>query len=389
MPSVYFAPDEMCTMLKLEVRRIYDYFLANGWTAAATPEEADKVIAPTCAGWDKLETNSLNMLAALAPMADKVVALGCVNTMNSKAMAKVHKGATIASVALDQAAGLIPDAKVALADIPEPSTFRSKEDYRLYDLSKRFVNVAFGCAFTCAYCPHKVGIGPRKSRSLDSIVDQVRQLMTEGVRIVVLTGMETGLYGREIGTNYVAMLREVLAAGDTFQIHVAQFHPSGIRQFEDDFAELFGNARVTDVQIPIQTTSARLLKLMSRPPLPDGFGDVMRRVKAANPKVILRTDIIVGYPGETEEELSHTLDFVEDIFDEVAVYGFEMKAGLPAEQLAHMAIPDDEIARRKAWATQMITAKGCLAHGGQQADLDLVALEELKQNMRRSKSQLA
>lgn len=388
MPSFYFTPDEMCTTLKLEMKRIHDFFMANGWKPAPGAFEADVVLCATCSGWSKLERNSLNTLASLQNIPGTLVSVGCTNEVNPGAVDGVHAGRKISTRHLQEIELLAGDIKVRFADVPAPSTFRSRDDYRLFDLTKRFVNICMGCSFSCTYCPHCVGLGKLRSRSEKDILGQVRRLVDEGVRVVVLTGMETAQYGRDIGTTFPRLLSRVLELDAGYAVHVAQFHPLGVAQYASELVALFSNGRVTDIQIPIQTTSHRLLKMMNRPPLSEHFFESLGRIRAANPKAILRTDLIVGFPTEEMEELDATLASVTACFDEVAVYGIELRKGLPAEKYMPLQYSRREIERRIAYAMRVVESRGCLSHGGQQADVSLVEIEARKQTMRKVKGQL-
>ena len=106
--------------------------------------------------------------------------------------------------------------------------FRRKENYRDYNLSKRFINIAEGCAFNCTFCTHKPGLGRRRSRPISEILGQIEQCVAEGVRIVNLMGMETSLYGIDVGTSYPNLLKAVLDLNDSYEVHVAQFNSTGI-----------------------------------------------------------------------------------------------------------------------------------------------------------------
>ncbi len=387
MPSFYFTPDEMCTSIKLEMKRIQDFFIANDWVSVPTVEEADVVLCTTCSGWSKLEQNSLRTLASLQDVPGTVISVGCVNEVNPEGVTLVHSGPRIAIRNLESIEAFVDDLKVRLTEVPTPSTFRTREDYRLYDLSKRYVNICLGCSFACSYCPHRVGLGKLRSRAIEDILDQIRSLIQEEVRIVVLTGMETALYGRDIETAYPELLRQVLDIDDRYDVHVAQFHPVGVEQYFEELVELCSSSRVTDIQIPIQTTSRRLLKMMNRPPLPERFAEFLARVKAANPKVILRTDLIIGFPTETMQELEDTLAFATTYFDEVASYAIELRKGLPAEKyMADQYLPQ-EIDRRVKYAVNYVESRGSMAHGGQQSDVSLIEIETRKQAMRKAKGQ--
>ena len=387
MSSFFFTPDEMCTSLKLEMKHIQDFFLANDWTPAPAAFKADLVLCITCSGWVKLEQNSLKTLASLQDVPGRVVCVGCVNEVNPDAVARVHSGPRISTRHLEDIEAYIEDLKVRLVDVPAPSTFRNKEDYRLYDLTKRYVNICLGCSFACSYCPHRVGLGKLRSRTVEDILEQVRGLIKECVKTVVLTGMETALYGRDIGTTYPELLRSVLELDDSYNVHIAQFHPVGVEQYFDELVELCSNERITDIQIPIQTTSRRLLKMMNRPSLSERLAEFLGNIKAANSKVILRTDVIIGFPKETMEELDATLEFATTYFDEVAAYGIELRKELPAGKYIPDQFPRQEIDRRIDYAMDFVESRGCMAHGGQQATVSLLEIEERKQAMRKAKGQ--
>lgn len=385
MPSVYFTLDEMCTTIKLEMRRIQDFFLSNGWEIAQDIGEADKILCLTCSGWEKLERNSLNTLQSLQKYGDKVISVGCVNNVNPEGVRAIHSGRCIDTHNFADIESLIPNAEVRMQDLPAPSTFRTKEDYRLYDLTKRFVNIAMGCSFKCTYCPHRIGLGRLQSRTREDILSQVKELAKGDLRILVLTGMETANYGTDIGTSFPALLRDILKLNEHFDVHVAQFHPIGVTRYSDELLPLFSNPRVTDIQMPIQTTSPRLLKKMGRPPLAKNLGSFLDTIRNSNPRAVVRTDLIIGFPTETMEELDASIDFATAHYDEVAVYGIEMRTGLPSEKYLDQVFTEEELNQRVQYAFERVEASGVMAHGGQQSDLSLLEVEERKQKIRKMK----
>lgn len=391
MSKVYFTEDNMCTTKKLEVKRIHDYFIANGWTIAPEMNQADIIICPTCVGWKIKEQKSLECLRIANSLQKKVVSFGCLNNFNPSGVAAVHDGLCIPAQNLEQVASLIEEPKVKFHEIPEPSTFKSKEDYRLYDLTKRYVNIVDGCSFACIYCPHRIGLGRIKSRKQQEILAQIKDLVSGGVRIVVLTGMETALYGIDIGTSYPELLKMVLEVDPSFEVHVAQFNPFGVIKYYNDLLPLFSNSRVTDIQIPIQSSSERILKLMRRHSLDvKKIGKFIQMVRKNNKTAVLRTDLIVGFPTETEEELNESLRFVVDTFDEIAVYAIEIRKGLPIEKLKDRAYSSEEIDRRINFAVKFVEDKGKMAHKGQQGeDLSLHDVEMRKEALRKAKRELA
>jgi ribosomal protein S12 methylthiotransferase len=261
--------------------------------------------------------------------------------------------------------------------------FRRKEDYRDFNLSKRFINIAEGCAFSCTFCTHKPGLGNRRSRPLDDIMMQIEQCVREDVKIINLMGMETSLYGIDVGSSYPELLRAVLEYDESYQVHVAQFQPQGIYRYYDDLLELFKNKRVTDIQVPIQSVSARVMKMMNRRELSQYVGPFMKEVRAVNTRAILRTDVIIGWPTETEEERLASLDFAGQHFDEVALYSIELHPDLPAWKYAADAFSPEELVRiRRESVAYMSDKYGIVVHSGQQEDNMMKDAEQKRMKLR-------
>ncbi|MCV2885429.1 radical SAM protein [Aestuariibacter sp. AA17] len=387
MPKVYFSEDDMCTTQKLQIARVQNWFIANGWEVTENPELADMPIALTCNGWKLLTENSFKRIERLQNLglSENLVVFGCVNDAHPKRVSSVHTGQTISNAKIDeQIDSLLPDAAIPFADIPHSSEFRTKEDYRIYDLSKQFVNIANGCSFNCSFCHHKPGLGDRRSRTKEDILQQVEKLVKKmNIRIIVLTGMETSFYGHEHGTNFAELLEEVLNIDENFEVHIAQFQPQGLHKMSDKLAELVQNKRITDFQLPIQTTSSRILKMMKRADRTSLVGPFIEKIRERNNRVIMRTDLIVGWPTETYEELDDSLAFAVKHFDEIAVYAIELDPDLPAWKYKSEEFSEKERNLRVRYAREFIERHGKMAHCGQQDDATMAEVEEMRQKMRK------
>ena len=371
----FITDDDMCTTQKLNLARVQKWLEANGASVVDTPDDADKLLCMTCNGWSLLEQASYDRIRSFGRRhADKMIVMGCVNDSHPGKVAALWSGPTVRTVSdapysFAEIEGLFPEFTIKLADVPAQSVFRRKEDYRDYNLSKRFINIAEGCAFHCTFCTHKPGLGPRRSRPLNDILSQIAGCVKENCKIINLMGMETSLYGIDVGETFPSLLKAVLDFDDSYQVHVAQFNPTGIYRYYDALLPLFQNKRVTDVQVPIQTTSARLLKMMKRGAHAEMVGSFMAAVRAANPRVVLRTDLIVGWPTETPEERQATLDFAGRYFDEIAVYTIELSPDLPAWTFQDQAFSPDELEEiRRAAAAYLMERYAAVVHSGQQDD---------------------
>jgi len=387
--KVFITDDDMCTTQKLNLARVQKWLVANGGSVVETPEDADRILCMTCNGWSLLEQYSYDRINKYkVDHADKMIVMGCVNDAHPEKVKSIWSGPTVRTnstkpFSFSEIEGLFPEFQVKLEDVPAQSVFRRKEDYRDYNLSKRFINIAEGCAFNCTFCTHKPGLGQRRSRPHDEILDQIRQCVAEDVRVVNLMGMETGLYGLDVGTNYAELLEAVLALDPSYEVHVAQFNPEGIYRLGDKLLPLFQNKRVTDIQTPIQSTSARIMKMMRRREHSDVLGPFMKAVRAVNTRTVLRTDLIICWPTETPEERRASLDFAGQHFDEIALYTIELSPDLPAWKYRDQAFSDEDLARiRKESADYLNANYDVVVHSGQQDDNTMKAAEAKRKALR-------
>tara|TARA_E500000318_G_scaffold98887_1_gene100536 strand:+ start:2369 stop:3553 length:1185 start_codon:yes stop_codon:yes gene_type:complete len=387
--KVYITEDDMCTTQKLNLARVHKWLEVNGAEVVDHPDGADKVICTTCNGWSLLEQNSYDRISRLRPQfGDETIVLGCVVDAHPDKVKSMHNGPAVGTkgpypYSFAGIESCFPEFGVSLSDVPAQSTFRRKEDYRDYNLSKRFINIAEGCAFACSFCTHKPGLGNRRSRPLDDILQQIEKCVEEDVRIVNLMGMETSLYGVDVGSSYPELLSAVLDFSDTYEVHVAQFQPQGIYRYYDELLPLFQNKRVTDIQVPIQSTSQRIMKMMNRKEHSEYIGPFMKEVRAENPRAILRTDLIIGWPTEEEEERTASLDFSGKHFDEIALYSIELHPDLPAWKYKDQAFSDGELERiRRASTTYLKEHYQVVVHSGQQDDASMESAEEQRKNLR-------
>lgn len=386
----FITDDDMCTTQKLNLARVQRWIEANGGVVVDSPEEADRILCQTCNGWSLLEERSYQRVQDLdSRFHDKMIVMGCVVDSHPGKVAARYSGPTVRTKSKEPLSfsgiqEFFPEFTIPLAAIPAQSVFRRREDYRDFNLAKRFINISEGCAFNCTFCTHKPGLGPRRSRPVDDVIGQIAQCVREDVRVVNLMGMETALYGIEVGTSYPELLRRVLDYSDTYEVHVAQFNPEGIHKYFDELLPLFQNPRVSDIQVPVQSTSTRLLTMMRRHNHSEEVGRFMTAVRAANRRAVLRTDLILGWPTETPEERRASLDFAGTYFDEVATYTIELSPDLAAWQYQDRAFSSEELSRILTESRNYLGTQypDVVAHSGQQDDNTMLAVEEKRKRLR-------
>ena len=395
--NFFISEDDMCTTQKLNLARVQKWIIANGNVVVEDLQNADKVLCMTCNGWSLLEEASYDRIKLLSQdYSKKMIVMGCVNDAHPDKVKEIWSGPTVRTAgdkpySFSGIEQLFPEFNIKLEDIPAQSVFRRKEDYRDYNLSKRFINISEGCAFHCTFCTHKPGLGERRSRPVEEILQQIKKCVEEDVRIINLMGMETSLYGIDLETNYPKLLQAVLGFHDSYEVHVAQFQPEGINRYYDDLLKLFQNKRVSDIQVPIQSTSSRLMKMMKRGEYSHKTGPFMDELRKVNPRAILRTDLIIGWPSETEEERIATLDFAGKHFDEIALYSIELSPDLPAWKFKNDAFSEKELDDLRKSSTEYLNSiyPDLVVHSGQQDDNTMKTAEDKRMELRASRDSLA
>lgn len=197
---------------------------------------------------------------------------------------------------------------------------------------RAFIKIQDGCRYRCTYCVVTLARGDEKSRSVYELVDEVNTLFEQGVHEIVLTGVHVGGYGSDTGENLATLVQALLSETDIPRIRFASVEPWDL---EDELLAQLADPRVMPhMHLPLQSGSDSVLKRMARRCKTDDFKALVSSLKAAIPGFNVTTDIIAGFPGETDTEWKETIDFVESInFGHIHVFPFSARAGTKASRL--------------------------------------------------------
>jgi len=199
-----------------------------------------------------------------------------------------------------------------------------------------FVTIMQGCDNYCAYCVVPYVRGSEKSRQIDDIVGEVRFLAGSGVKEVTLLGQNVNSYGRtfENGTNFPALIRAVADVGGIERIRFTTSHP---KDLSDDLVGCFGAVEKLcgHIHLPVQSGSDRILERMNRGYAAADYREKVRKIRGAVPDIAVTSDIIVGFPGETEEDFQKTLTLMEAVkFDGLFSFLYSEREGTAAVSLS-------------------------------------------------------
>ena len=217
----------------------------------------------------------------------------------------------------------------------------SKEGDIIENLPKKregmraWVNIMYGCDKFCTYCIVPYTRGKERSRLPEDVIAEVRELARQGYREITLLGQNVNAYGKDfIDRDYrFADLMADLSKIDIPRIRFTTSHP---RDFDDRLIEVLsrGGNLVEHIHLPVQSGSTEILKRMGRKYTRESYLELVRKIKAAIPGVVLTTDIIVGFPGETEEQFEETLSLVREVgFDSAFTFIYSPRAGTPAAEM--------------------------------------------------------
>lgn len=334
-PKFYMWQNKMCITYLLRLNQIQHYLTANGWENIDSPENADYIIIGACGAFMPNFKEYSDEVKKLAALNAKIVIYGCLPIIDRRFFKEntPRYDFVVPTRKPERIEQIVESPKVPWAEVNIPQRFR-KQDYVDYDPNHHYILIQEGCTDKCTFCPHRLAIGAIKSRPLDEIVSQVKRSVADGATHLILEGNDCGSWGRDLTPqkNYFDLLNEILEVSGDCTIRVYDFAPKWTREY----GEALIDPRITDLKIPIQSTSARLLSLLGRDPYVKEMGPFLKKLRRQNEKAYLRTEIIVGFPTSTEEELMDTLSFVAEHFDRVACYSFDLH---PSSPLAKKGLP--------------------------------------------------
>lgn len=212
---------------------------------------------------------------------------------------------------------------------------------------KSGVNIMFGCNNFCSYCIVPYVRGRERSRKPEDIINEIKDLVSDGVKEVMLLGQNVNSYGKNLEeqVTFAQLLKMIEKIEGLERIRFMTPHP---KDLSDELIEVMKNSKkiCRHVHLPLQSGSDRILQLMNRHYTKEHYLDLVNRIREAMPDVAITTDIIVGFPGETEEDFEDTLDVVRKAkYDSAFTFIYSKRSGTPAAKMEDQ-VPEDVIKER-------------------------------------------
>ncbi len=360
MPRVYIKTYG-CQMNERDTEQVSQMFIERGYTMTGDENDAEVLLINTCSVRDQAEQKALGKMGMMRrtrrggrPPALVTGFMGCMAQSRGSELIKTAK--------VDLVVGTQKYHRVVeyVDEIMQAKALRQMDDERFsivdteteegsqntiheHTLKARqasaFVSIMQGCNMKCTFCIVPYTRGEERARPIAQIVDEVRALAERGVKEVTLLGQIVNLYGRhefpvvDGKTPFVQLLEAVNAVDGIERIRFTSPHPIGYKQdLIDAFTYLPKLAE--HVHLPLQSGSDAILKKMHRPYSTAKFEDLIGRIRAARPGIAVTTDIIVGFPGETEEHYAETRALCQRVqFENAFIFRYSKRRGTPAAEM--------------------------------------------------------
>lgn len=354
-----------CQMNERDSEQVAQMLIERGHSITVKEEEADVILLNTCSVRDLAEQKALGKMGTLRALSrDRPVVygfLGCMAQSRGSALLKevphldlvlgtqkFHRVADHVDQAIERKwSTRLDDVRFSIVDVDEEANSqRTIRDHVLTEhQATAFVSIVQGCNMHCTFCIVPYTRGHERSRPLQEIVDEVKSLVAKGVKEVTLLGQIVNLYGRhefvkvDGKSPFVQLLDALQEIAGLERIRFTSPHPIG---FRNDLIESFGRLPklVEHIHLPLQSGSNRILKAMHRTYTAEKFVALVDRIRSVTPKIAITTDIIVGFPGETDDDYARTHELADRVgFDNAFIFKYSKRQGTPAAEMEQQ-VPD-------------------------------------------------
>ncbi len=327
-----------CRLNQAEIETMARQLQAGGHAIVDDAAEADTIILNTCAVTAEAARDARRLTRRFhrANEAAEIVLTGCYATLAPEAVAALPGvGRVVANDAKERLPILLDPSLVdAGRDVPAERLYDREAQPGSFGRTRGFVKVQDGCDNRCTFCVTTVARGAGRSRHLGDVVAEVQRFAAAGYGEVVLTGVHLGSYGRDLGrpTGLRELVAALLAHTDVPRIRLSSLEPWEIAE---NFFRLWENPRLMPhLHLPLQSGSDRVLRRMARRTSRAAFRALVADARAGIPDLSLSTDLIAGFPGETDDDHARTLAYVEAIgFSRLHVFSYSPRPGTAAARL--------------------------------------------------------
>ncbi len=363
-----------CVRRNLDAKRIKDFFDINQLQYAKKPEDADCIVIVSCGLSEQITTDTILYLKKIQELEAEIILYGCLPAMNPEIVASVFDGVIIGTKEIECFDEYI-DLPIKFSSIKDANyTFDStdkeeeKEIIQMHHIEKKnnsfirnlkqavpdYINrllkfnqqdeeliegiwggigfnptfftlrISEGCVGNCSYCTIRLAIGKIRSKPVEIIEKELEKAIKEKKYKINIVASDTGAYGLDIASTFPDVLKTILNKHNRISIEFIQdLHPVWLIRYKNELLEIIKTKRIKSILTAIQSGSSNVLRSMKRYDNTEKIIEILQQIKNVYPDIKLRTQIIVGFPGETEADFNKTIEMIQQVqFDEVDIFAY-------------------------------------------------------------------
>lgn len=343
-----------CKLNFSETATIAREFDEGGFTRAAVGEVADIYVINTCSVTDSADKKCRNIIRKFAKLnPDAVIAVtGCYAQLKPNEIADIegvdivignNDKENVAQMVKNLAAAKGTPAVIHTCEAEELTNFFAS--FSTAERTRAFLKVQDGCSYHCSYCTIPLARGESRNISIEKVVAEAAQIAASGRREIVLTGINIGDFGRTTGESFLELIKALDTVEGIERYRISSIEPNLLTDEVIDFTTKSQKFQ-PHFHIPLQSGTDKILRLMRRRYTTDKFRDRIEAVRRAMPDAFIGIDVIVGFPGETEQDFQQTYDFLTEIKPAfLHIFPYSERANTPAIDFVGKVSPSDKSAR--------------------------------------------
>ena len=327
-----------CRLNQAEIESMSRQFRAAGHEIVASAENADMAVVNTCAVTTQAASDSRGKIRTIARAGvNEIVATGCWTSIQPKEAAALPNVKHV--ISNDKKDLLVPE----ILGLPKEKFDVEPIDRipipGLHRRTRAFIKVQDGCDNKCTFCVTTIARGEGRSRPLADVINDVNSALAGGSKEIVLTGVHLGSWGQDFGNHLHELVQALLRETNVQRLRLSSLEPWDL---DVDFFSLWNDKRLMPhLHLPLQSGSDSTLKRMLRKTTTASFRELVHAARSILPDVAITTDIIAGFPGETDEEFAETMEFVQEMrFTGGHVFSYSPRPGTGAAKMKGQVKPE-------------------------------------------------
>ena len=388
---------------------IRSYLEINGYILVDRPEDADRILVGTCAFKKLEEDESVKRLRLLRKYNSDIVVYGCLPDIAEERYREFADIPKIAPKEIEKIDQVFPGEVKRFSEIKDDNLVGVKSNkvfksivkvlqieptmdrefwHRMISSGRKklkdiisppvtpyYLFVCRGCLGKCSYCAIRKSVGSVRSKPIEAVIDEFRCGVRDGYHDFTILGDDPGCYGIDFGSSLPDLLQALFAVcpeadrtdgtGEAVRrivFRLNEIHPKFLIPYTEKLLAMERFSSVRSILCPIQSGSSRVLELMQREHTAGQLEEVVMKIRTAQPQTVFNTQIIIGFPTETEEDFQETLNFVERCrFNSVVVFPYDDKGGTDSSRIQEK-VPAKIIQRRMREAFRYFAKEGVAAY---------------------------